>query len=180
MVETGCLRLVCPRGADEDLRFGEALAALLQEERVPLGPLDQEPPERGQAGIASEERMQECLGVGIGQGLQRKLRVVGLPPPPVLVVRAIADEEEHAHPRQSIDQAVQHTLGLRVGPVEVFEDDYQRPHLALPEQQARDRLPRPILALGRVQRQERMVGGQRLEEVEQGEYCLLGHRGTPG
>ena len=73
-----------------------------------------------------------------GEGVETELRVVGLAPPAVAVLRPVVDEEEKSCGRQALDQAVQERLGLGVDPVEVLEDHEERLHLALAQQEALD------------------------------------------
>ena len=79
---------VGPRLAHQPLRFHQGVHALLQEERVALGALDQQGFERRQAGVIPQQGMQERLGAGRWQRVQPQLRVGGLVAPAVLVFRA--------------------------------------------------------------------------------------------
>ena len=52
---------------------------------------------------------------------------------------------------QALDQAVEERLGLGVDPVQILEDQQQRLHLALPQEQPLDGIQRPLAALGRIE-----------------------------
>ena len=63
------------------------------------------------------------------------------------VLGAVVDEEQEARRGQALDEAIEEGLGLAVDPVQVLEDHHQRLDLALVQQQALDRVERPLAAL---------------------------------
>ncbi len=65
----------------------------------------------------------------------------------MLILRAIVDQQQQTCGRQALDQAVEERLGFSVDPVQVFEQDQHRLHLALPEQQPLDTIERSLAAL---------------------------------
>ena len=89
-----------------------------------------------QAGVIPQQGLQELVGAGGGQRVEPQLRVVGLAAPAVLVLRAVVDQEQQAGRGQALDQAVEQGLRLGVDPVQVFEDQQQRLHLAFAQQHA--------------------------------------------
>ena len=105
--------------------------ALLQEEGIALGALDQQLGERCQAGVIPQECSEEGVSTRWGQGVQPHLRVVGLAPPAVPVVRSVVDQQEQARRRQTLTQALQQRLGLGIQPVQILADQQQGLHLAL-------------------------------------------------
>ena len=112
----------------------------LQKERVPFGPGDQYLLEWLKSSIVSQKGLQEFVGAFRGQRINPKLHVEGLASPTVLVLGPVVDEQEDTCRRQALNQAVQCRLALRIDPVEVLEDKNQRLELALPKQEALDRL----------------------------------------
>ena len=70
--------------------------ALLQKEGIALRAGNQELLEGCQARGVAEQGVQERVGTGGRQGVEPQLRVVGLAPPAVLVLRAVVDQEQHA------------------------------------------------------------------------------------
>jgi len=135
----------------QDSRLDQRADALLDEERVALGPLDHEPLERGERRVAPEQGVEQGLGALEGQGIDLELPVVGLAPPAVAVLRAVVHEEEHAGRGQALQQAVEQRLGLGVDPVQVLEQDHERLHLALAQEQALDAVEDTLAALGRIE-----------------------------
>ena len=133
--------------ADQHPGFHQGPDALFQEKGVALGALDQEPLERHQAGVVPQQGLQQFLGARGGQGVEPELRVVGFISPAVLVLGAVVDEQEQAGGGQALDQAVEDRLGLGVDPVQVLEDQEQRLHLALAQQQVLDGLEGALAAL---------------------------------
>ena len=169
------------RVAGQDLGFHQAPHALLQEQGIPLGALDQETPERLELRLGPEEGPEQLLGALGGKRIEPELGVVAPAPPAVAVLRPVIDQEQEPGRRQALDQAVQDGLGLGVYPVQVLEDHQERLHLALAEQEALDAVQDALAALGRVERlpprvssrghvQEHEQGGQgRLQSPVQGE-----------
>ena len=154
--------------ADQHPGFHQGPDALLQEKGVALGALDQEPLERHEAGIVPQEGLQQFLGARGGQGVEPELRVVGLVPPAVLVLGAVVDEQEQAGGGQALDQAVEDRLGLGVDPVQVLEDQQQRLHLALAQQQALDGLEGALAALRGIEVLPVPVLDRHVQEREEG------------
>jgi hypothetical protein len=76
---------------------------LLEEEGIPLRPLDEELLERAEGRIGAEERLEQRVGVLGWQGINPELAVVGLAAPGVLVLGAVVDKEHEA--RQGLDLA---------------------------------------------------------------------------
>src|SRR5262249_10977593 len=64
------------RLADEGSRVGQAAHALFEEERVAVGPLDQEPLYVGQRRVGADESVEEFVGASRGKGTDLDLRVV--------------------------------------------------------------------------------------------------------
>ena len=92
----GRRQAVGPALADQHLGLDQRADALLQEERVPFRPLDQERRERTQGGVVPQEGVQEGLRALGRQRVEPELRVVRPAPPAVLVLGAVVDEEEDA------------------------------------------------------------------------------------
>jgi hypothetical protein len=69
------------RIAGQNARLDERTHALLEEERVALGPLDQEWLQRSEARIVTEQRAQQLGCARLGQGIDAQLAVVGLAAP---------------------------------------------------------------------------------------------------
>jgi len=88
-----------------------------------------------QAGIVAEERVQKLASRLVWQRIQAKLTIKGLASPAVLVLRPIVDQKQNTGRRETVDEAVKKCLGLGVDPVQVLEDEQQRPHLALVQEQ---------------------------------------------
>ena len=91
----------------------EAPHALLEEERVALGPREEEPLEGLEAGVAPEQGLQQRGRTLRRERVQPELAVVGLPAPAVPVLRAVVDEEQEPGRRQALDQAVEHAPASR-------------------------------------------------------------------
>ena len=128
--------------ADQRAGLDQRADALLQEERVALGPLDQQRLQRLDGRIVAEQRGQQLVGAGLPERVDPELGVVALVAPGVGVLRAVVDQQQDAGGRQALDQAVEQRLGLGVDPVQVLEDQQQRLLLALAQQQPAQRVER--------------------------------------
>src|SRR5262249_23939200 len=60
---------------------------------------------------------------------------IGLAPPVMLVFRAVVDEQEQPSGWETLNQAVEEGLGLRIDPMQVLEHQDERLYLALAQQQ---------------------------------------------
>ena len=137
--------------ADERLGLDQRPNALLQEEGIALGPLDQDRREGLDRPVLAKEAVEQLDGALGRQRIEPELGVVGLAAPAVLVLGPVVDEEQEPRRRQALDEAVQQRLGLGVDPVEILEDHQERLDLGLAQEQPLDRVQRPLPALGRVE-----------------------------
>src|SRR5260370_2928698 len=137
--------------AHQGLRLDEGADALLEKEGVPSSPLDQQALEGRQSGIVAQQALEQLVGALGRQGIDAELPVIGLATPAVLILRAIVDEEKQSRGGQAIHQAVEERLGFGIDPVQILEQDHDRLHLALTEQQALAAVEGPLTALGRLQ-----------------------------
>ena len=83
--------------------------------------------------------------------VQPQLRVVGLTAPAVLILWPVVDEQQQASHRQALDEIVEQRLGLRVDPVQVFEDQEQGLHLAFAQKHPLQRGEGVLAPLGGVE-----------------------------
>src|SRR2546425_8234987 len=122
--------------ADQDPGLDERPHALLQEERIALGPRNQEPREGLELNVGPEQRLEQLAGARRRQRVDPDLRVVCPAAPGMLVFGAGVHEEQEAGDRHAGHEAVEKGLALTVHPGKVLEDQQQRLYLALPQQQA--------------------------------------------
>ena len=87
-------------------------------------------------GVLPQQRLEQASALAGGSGSSRSWRVRRLTAPAVLVLGAVVDQEQQPGRREALDQAIQHGLRLGVNPVQVFEDQQQRLHLAFAQQHA--------------------------------------------
>ena len=85
----------------------------------------------------------------------------------VLILRPVVHEEQQPGRRQALDQPVEQRLGLGVDPVEVLEDDQQRLHLALPQQEPLHRVQGAPATLRRIERLPLRVVGRHVEQGQE-------------
>ena len=135
---------ICAGRAGERLRLHEGSYTLLEEERVPFRPFDQQAPEPVERGIGTEQHPEKLRRTRRRQGIHAELRVVRLAAPPMLVLGSVRDEKQNTSRRQALDEAVQHGLGLGVDPVEILESDHERLHVTLSEQEMLHAVERPL------------------------------------
>ena len=147
----GLRQAIGPRLADQHAGLHQGAHALLQEEGIALGALDQQLLERRQAGVVPQQRLEECVGARRRQRVEPQLRVVGLAAPAVLVLRAVVDQQQEPGRRQALDQAVEQGLGLGIDPVQVLEDQEQRLRLAFAQEQPLERVQGALAALRRIE-----------------------------
>jgi hypothetical protein len=69
------------------------------------------------AGIIPQQGVQELVGTGGRQRVEPELGVIRLTAPAVVVLGPIVDQQQQAHRRQALDQAVEERLRLAVDPV---------------------------------------------------------------
>ena len=167
MVGSGPRQPVGAALAEQGPGLDERPHALLQEERVALRPRDQHALERIEAGVGPKQRAEELLGGLRRQGVQPELGVVGAAAPGVLILRPVVHEEQQPGGRQALDQPIEQRLGLGVDPVEVFDDDQQRLHLTLPQQEPLHRVQGAPAALGRIERRPLGVVGRHVEQRQE-------------
>ena len=79
--------------ADQNLCFNQRANALLEEEGIALGLLDQEVLDRLQLGGIPYQSLQELLGGLDREWVEPELSVIGLTAPGVLILRAVVDEQ---------------------------------------------------------------------------------------
>jgi hypothetical protein len=103
-----------------------------------------------------------------GQGVELELGIIGLVPPAVVELGAVVDEEEHSGGRDALHQAVEEGLGLGVEPVQVLEQPQHGLHLALPQEQAFDRVQNALAALRRIERLPLEVPDRDVQERQEG------------
>ena len=109
--------------------------------------------QRVQTGSRPEQRARAApSALSAGKRVDPELRVVGLAAPAVLVLRPVVDEQQEAGRGQALDQAVEQRLRLAVDPVQVLEDDEERLHLALAEEEPLDGVEGALPALRRIER----------------------------
>ena len=81
--------------------------------------------------LCAEHAADERGGVGFAEDVQGDLAIVGPIGPPHGVAGTLRRDQEHAEPRQAVDQEGQVVLGCLVDPVEVLHDEHERgPHAA--------------------------------------------------
>ena len=101
----------------------------------------------------AEQRVEQLLGALGRQRVDPELACSSsCCPQRVPVLGPVVHQEQDPRRRQALDQAVEQRLGLGVDPVEVLEDQQERLDLALAEQEALDRVERPLAPLRRVER----------------------------
>ena len=156
-----------PRLADQHPGLHQGAHTLLQKEGIALRAGDQEPGEGRQAGVVPQQGLEEFVGARSGQRIEPQLRVGGFTAPAVLILRAVVDQEQEPGGRQALDQAIEQGLRLGIDPVQIFEHQQQRLHLAFAQQQALERLQGAPPPLRGVERQERTVVRQGFQQRQQ-------------
>ena len=114
--------------------------ALFQEEGIALRALRSGAAcERRQAGVVSQERLEEFVGTGRRQRVQPQLRVVGLAAPAVLVLRPVVDQQqERAVGRLSTRLSSSAWVSVSIQ-CRSSKTSSERLHLALAQQDALER-----------------------------------------
>ena len=86
-------QLVPPGAAGQGPGLDQRPHALLQEERIPVGALDEDLFERLKRGIMAEPHIQQLPGDLRREWVNPQLRVITLPRPPVLMFGAVGNDE---------------------------------------------------------------------------------------
>ena len=74
------------------------------------------------------------------------------------------DDQQEAGGRNPVEQAVEEGLRLAVDPLQILEHEHERLALALLQQHEGQRVDHAVVPLSRVERAERVVGRQRVEQ----------------
>ena len=98
-------QMVCSPLSYQRSRLHQRPHRLLQEERV--APLHQHLRQGRKPGVRPEEHRQQLRRALGGQAVEPEVTVGGLAPPAVLVLGAVADQEQEARGAQALHQAVQ-------------------------------------------------------------------------
>ena len=122
----------------------QRLHHLLDEERIAAGTLGDKPHERIEFDALAEQRRQHRRAIRTGQRIQPELRIVALVRPLVPVLGTIVHQQQHASVGDAIGQEIEQRLGLRVDPVQVFENHDYRLFQAFAKNDAFDRIERPL------------------------------------
>ena len=142
--------------------------ALLEKERIALGPVEEQALERLQRTARPQQCVEQRRRALGREGIDPELGVVGLAAPAVLVLGAIVDEQQHARRRQTLDEAVEERLRLAVDPVQVLEEEGDRLHPTLAQHEPLDGVEDALPALGGAQRVPLAIARRRPEQREQG------------
>ena len=86
----------------------------------------------------------------------------------MVILRAIVHEEEEAHGRQAVDEALEERLGLGIDPVQVFADQQHGLDLTLAHQEALEGVEGPLAPLRRIEGLPRAVVHRDIQEREHG------------
>jgi hypothetical protein len=136
---------------DQSLCFHQSPYTFLEEEGIALGALDQALFQRLQTRVVPQEAMEQGGGAHRRQRVESDLGVIGFLAPAVLIFGAVVDQQEQAGGGQALHQAIEERLGLSVDPVQVLEHQQQGLHLALPQEQAFERVQGALAALRRLE-----------------------------
>jgi hypothetical protein len=120
--------------------------------------------ERTYRARVAEQRAQELVRVGLRQGVDPELGEAGPVRPPVLVVGPIVDEQQEARAPHPLEERVEQGLCFGIDPLEVFEQQHEGLALALSHDQAHQRFEHVLAPLVGIERAERIVRRQRVEE----------------
>ena len=112
--------------ADEHARLDRRPHALLQEERVAAGAVDQHRLDRCRGDLTPQQAIEERVGILRRERVESELREIALAAPDVLVLRAVADEKQNPMARDALHQGLEHRLRLGVDPVEILEEHGDR------------------------------------------------------
>jgi len=149
------------------LRLDERAGALLEEEGITIGAVDQELLEPVEGRIPAEKRLKELLGTRRREGVDSYLPVVRFAAPGMLVFGAVIGEQEDACRREALHETLEYRLRLTVDPVKVLEDHDERLHVALAQQQALHCVERSLTSLWRIEASPRFIADGHVEKREQ-------------
>jgi hypothetical protein len=112
--------------AGEEFHLDQFANAFLDEERVTLRAVDEQPFQRLQRRIVAEHRIEEFVrGVG-RQGIEPDFAKIGLAAPGMLVLGTVVDEEKHAGRRKAVHQRVEEGLAFGVDPMQILNYHKER------------------------------------------------------
>ncbi len=94
---------VLPTLAPQHVGLHQRTHALLDEEGIALGTLDQQRAQRLQPRVGTQQPDQELGRALRSQRVDAQVAVEGLPPPSVLVLGAVVHQQEQARARQALD-----------------------------------------------------------------------------
>jgi len=162
------LRLpVGPRLPRQDPHLAEGPHRLLQEERVAVGELHQQPLQGPQAGVRPQQRLEQLVGGAGRQRLHAELgadRQVG---PAVLVLGSVGDQQHHPRGRQARHDLVEERLGLGVDPVQILAHQHHRAPRALAHQEGAHSVQRAPASLGGIETRPLRVVARHVEQPQE-------------
>jgi hypothetical protein len=113
----------------ENAALGEGVRDFLDEQRVPLGLAHDPANDLGRDVARPEQRAYHGCRLGLGEHVEVQLGEVGLVGPADRVAGSVGGYEEHGQAGQALDQERAVVLGRLVDPVDVLDDQYERPAL---------------------------------------------------
>ena len=153
---------------DEDSRLHEGAHALLDEERIALGSVDQVLPEGNQAGIGprpASRTVSPRSTATAGRG--GSWRVTGPVRPRMLILGPIRHEKHDPRRRQGVDQRIQQCLRLGIDPLHVVHHHDHGTALTFSKQQKPDGIEGPLAPLRGVQGEPPAVVDRHVEQCQQ-------------
>jgi hypothetical protein len=133
--------------ADEDTALDQRADRLLEEERIALGPVEEQSLERLERSARAEEAVQQLRRARRAQWIDAELRVAALTAPAVSVLGPVVDEQQHARGRKALDEGVEQPLRLVVDPVQVLEQESDGLDAALAQHDVLDGVEDPVPSL---------------------------------
>jgi hypothetical protein len=128
--------------ASEQAVLEQRLNDLLNEEGIPIAPLDDEHLQRLKRWIRAYHGADQLFGVRFPEELQPKLGVMRLARPAVAVLRTIVDEKQDPTIGRTLGKQVESGQALAVSPVEVLKDHHEWLAPAFRQEELRDGLYR--------------------------------------
>src|SRR5262249_48571269 len=137
--------------ANKNINLHQRTNALLQEERVPVGPSNQELLECPQTRVVPQQCLQQFISALRRQRIDAELSVVRFAAPTVLVLRPVVDQKQKPRRRNTHKQLYKKSRGLTIDPLKTFDDHNQRLNRALSKKEALYCVQGALTAVGKIE-----------------------------
>ena len=161
---------------DQYLCFGQSAGQLLEEKWIALSTLDQDLAKRHQGPIGTQQRLEQFIRTCRGQGCEWHFVESNAVLPVMHELRSVFEDEHQPRGVYALDQAIQEDLRFGVHPLQILKDDQHWLTVTLFEDDAGQRNEDVAATRSRVQRPERIILRQSIQQRQDWRAAILEFR----